>query len=78
MYNFMDSSDVVISALYFILLVLFGSFFLINLILAVIMQSFTKFQEKLQEDEDKLKKEEEVTNKYDPGQKERREKAEKD
>ena len=40
MYNFMDGADAVIAIPFFVCLVLFGSFFLINLILAVIMQSF--------------------------------------
>lgn len=40
MYNYMDGADSVIAIPFFIGLILFGSFFLINLILAVIMQSF--------------------------------------
>ena len=39
MYNYMDSSGI-IAALYFPLLVVIGSFFLLNLFLAVIMESF--------------------------------------
>jgi hypothetical protein len=40
MYNFMDSNSAVISVIFFVLVVLFGSFFLLNLILAVIMDNF--------------------------------------
>jgi hypothetical protein len=39
MYNYMDSSGI-IAALYFPLLVVLGGFFLLNLFLAVIMESF--------------------------------------
>ena len=39
MYNYMDSSGI-IAAIYFPLLVVIGSFFLLNLFLAVIMESF--------------------------------------
>jgi len=56
---------------------MFGSFFLINLILAVIMQSFLKIHE--QEIEELKTKYEQseigVRQKYDPGFKERQEKA---
>jgi voltage-gated sodium channel len=39
MYNYMDSSGI-IAAIYFPLLVVLGGFFLLNLFLAVIMESF--------------------------------------
>jgi hypothetical protein len=45
MYNLMDSNQAGMSVLYFCLLVLFGSFFLLNLILAVIMETFNKIDQ---------------------------------
>jgi nucleoside recognition membrane protein YjiH len=46
MYNLMDSNISSVAALYFILLISFGSFFILNLILAVIMDSYNKIQHK--------------------------------
>lgn len=40
MYNYMDSTGV-IAVIYFPLLIVLGSFFLLNLFLAVIMESFS-------------------------------------
>lgn len=40
MYNLMDSSSSYMSIILFISLVIFGSFFLLNLILAVLMDNF--------------------------------------
>jgi len=40
MYNYMDASNYYISAIYFIALVIFGSFFIMNLVLAQIIESF--------------------------------------
>lgn len=42
MYKFSDSDSAIQASIFFILLVLFGSFFLLNLILAVIMEEFDK------------------------------------
>ena len=42
LYNVMDSETPWLAAIYFSFLVIFGSFFLINIILAVILDSFTK------------------------------------
>ena len=39
-----DSGHFVLSPLFFILIVGFGSYFMINLILAVILESFSKFE----------------------------------
>jgi len=44
LYNLMDTSLPPVAAIYFCLLIVFGSFFLLNLILAVIMESFIKIQ----------------------------------
>jgi hypothetical protein len=41
MYNYMDSSGI-FAALYFPILVVIGGFFLLNLFLAVIMESFSE------------------------------------
>lgn len=48
MYNYMDANNTYISAVYFIFLVIFGAFFIINLILAQIIQSFDKEKEKVE------------------------------
>jgi hypothetical protein len=42
MYNYMDSNNTYISALYFITLVIFGAFFIMNLVLAQIIESYNK------------------------------------
>lgn len=42
MYNFMDADNTYISALFFVLLVMFGSFFLMNLVLAQIIESYSE------------------------------------
>lgn len=61
MYNYNDSSGI-IALLFFPLLVVIGTFFLLNLFLAVIMQTFSETN-KLQmekEEREKRKKEEEL------------------
>lgn len=50
MYALMDASLPVIPIFFFCLLVLMGAFFLLNLILAVIMQEFDKVDKSLQEE----------------------------
>ena len=40
MYNMMDSNSTVISVVYFCLVVILGAFFLLNVILAIIMDAF--------------------------------------
>ena len=42
MYNYMDSSNTAISAIYFVFLVIFGALFVLNLVLAQIIESFSK------------------------------------
>ena len=61
MYNLMDSNITWLAAAYFCLLVLFGSFFLLNLVLAVIMDTFDKVsqKEKNRAHEDLLREQEE-------------------
>lgn len=46
MYIMMDGSLFPLAAFYFCILIVFGSFFLINLILAVIMESFLEIRDK--------------------------------
>jgi len=46
MYNYMDSNNPFISVGYFCFMVMFGSFFAMQLVLANIMDSFAKDQEK--------------------------------
>ena len=46
MYNYMDCNDYWISVAYFCFMVIFGSFFAMQLVLANIMDSFAKDQEK--------------------------------
>ena len=48
MYNYLDSSGA-IAAIYFPVLIIIGSFFLLNLFLAVIMQTFSEMNEKQKE-----------------------------
>ena len=55
MYNLMDEGNPITAALFFCLLVLFGAFFLLNIILAVIMQSFDEINSKQTIEEDKHK-----------------------
>ena len=57
MLNLMDADISVLGAIYCVLIVITGSFFLMNLILAVIIQSFIKIQQK-EVDEEILKLEE--------------------
>ena len=45
MYNLMDSNSPIMSVIFFISLVMFGSFFLLNLILAVLMDNFEETKE---------------------------------
>jgi voltage-dependent calcium channel L type alpha-1D len=47
MYNYMDASSYYISAVYFVSLVIFGSFFILNLVLAQIVESYNKEQEEM-------------------------------
>lgn len=42
MYNYMDANDYTISIIYFCFMVMFGSFFAMQLVLAQIMESFAK------------------------------------
>jgi len=42
MYNFMDSEMEIIVILFFVFLVIFGSFFALNLVLATIIETFDK------------------------------------
>lgn len=53
MYNYMDSSGFV-AAIYFPILVIIGSFFLLNLFLAVIMETFSEMSSKTEENEKKM------------------------
>jgi len=45
MYNYMDADSVPISVFFFCFLVIFGSFFAMQLVLAQIMESFAREQE---------------------------------
>ncbi len=46
MYNFMDSQMEIIVILFFVFLVIFGSFFALNLVLATIIETFDKVNTK--------------------------------
>lgn len=46
MYNFMDSQSYVTSIFFFISLTLLGSFFMLNLVLATIIESFYETKKK--------------------------------
>lgn len=59
MYNMMDVDNPIIAATYCCLLVLIGGFFLLNLVLAVVLESFTQIQaDELEELRDKITKNE--------------------
>lgn len=59
MYNYMDSNSVGISVFFFCMLVIFGSFFAMQLVLAQIMDSFAAQQEeKLSADQKEQEQEE--------------------
>jgi len=45
MYNLMDSTNSIVTAIFFVSIVIIGSFFLLNLILAVILDSFIQIQQ---------------------------------
>ena len=51
MYNYMDSNSTVISVTFFCMLVVFGSFFAMQLVLAQIMDSFARQQQEKAEAE---------------------------
>jgi hypothetical protein len=60
MYNYMDANDYTISIIYFCFMVMFGSFFAMQLVLAQIMESFAKDQnEKIAKQNEEVKGEEE-------------------
>ena len=52
----MDSEMKAFSGFYFTLFVLFGAFFVLNLILAVIMEAFSKIDEQIQREEEEKKR----------------------
>jgi hypothetical protein len=47
MYNMMDAGQRISAPIYFLLIVIFGAFFLMNLILAAIMDSFSKVDKEM-------------------------------
>ena len=57
MYLMMDSNMNVMAITYFVLLVIFGSFFMLNLILAVIMDAFDQVDELQKEKEERMRAE---------------------
>ena len=61
MYNYMDSASFEISGFYFCFLEIFGSYFLLNLVLAVIIDAYNKIdiKEKKKEQE-RIEKEAEM------------------
>lgn len=54
MYNYMDSNNTYISIFFFIFLIIFGSFFTMQLVLAEIIESFQK-EKVLREEEERMK-----------------------
>ena len=59
---FIDSGQAQLAIIFYLLLVAFGSYFILNLILAVIMGSFTKFEDKEIENKIKLAENVELLN----------------
>ena len=45
MFNYMDSGTPWMASIYYYIIILIGSYFILNLILAVILSSFLKIQE---------------------------------
>ena len=46
MYNFSDAGNDAISVIFFILVVVIGAFFTMNLVLAIIVDAFSSYEEK--------------------------------
>lgn len=65
MYNLQDNSNPWVAFLYFFLLVVFGSFFILNYFLAVFMESFSKAEQQIDKDK-KLKIVESSDSERDP------------
>ena len=42
MYNYMDTLNPLVSAIFFCVIIVFGSYFLLNLVLAVIIDAYNK------------------------------------
>ena len=53
MYNYYDCWNPVFVSLYFTIVVIMGSFFLLNLLLAAIYSNFTKVRKRIEEEKDK-------------------------
>ena len=52
MYNFSDSSGAITSVIFFVFIVVLGSFFTMNLVLATIMDQFQKTQQDTKKEEE--------------------------
>ena len=52
MYNYSDTGDAAISVIFFVLVVLLGAFFTMNLVLAIIVDSFNEASAGGEEEED--------------------------
>ena len=52
MYNYSDTGDAAISVIFFVLVVLLGAFFTMNLVLAIIVDSFNEASQGGEEDEE--------------------------
>lgn len=62
MYNYSDTGTPAISIIFFILVVLLGAFFTMNLVLAIIVDSFSSQEEKKQKDKEQKEEEESLQN----------------
>ena len=58
MYNTVDGFNSYASAFFFCFIIIFGSYFLLNLVLAVIIDAYNKIDLKEKKKEEKLKQEE--------------------
>ena len=56
MYNFSDAGSPTISVIFFVLVVLLGAFFTMNLVLAIIVDSFDQDEENAADDEEEKEK----------------------
>ena len=57
MYNFSDTGSGNISVIFFILVVMLGAFFTMNLVLAIIVDAFNSYNEELRERQEELEAE---------------------
>ena len=66
MYNFSDTGSQQISIIFFILVVVLGAFFTMNLVLAIIVDAFNTYNDENQEEEEEKEEQEESEDEKSP------------